>query len=124
MEPEEADLTPGQDVGTAVLRHAEVGRDADPDDDERGKDPEQKCRLADGQPRQVVALEEESNPSRATAVNVHLDDLAAYRCGGVTRRLLFAVAVQNRALRRSRARHGPSVALGTRYAGLPKRSSR
>ena len=112
--------TPGAD--TALLGHAQVGSDADPDDDERGEDPEQERRLADGQPRQVFALEEESNPSGATGSNVQLDNLTAYRCGGVARRLPFSVAIDNSPVGKSRTSHRPSLALGARYAFDPRRS--
>ncbi len=105
-----------------MLGHAQVGRDAGPDDDERGEDPEQECGLAYGKPRKLLALQEEPNPTGTTAMNVELDNFAAYRCGGIGCRLPFTVAVENRPPGRSRARHRPSVARGTRCAVRPKRS--
>jgi hypothetical protein len=123
VESEEAHLTPAQDTGNAALGHAQVGSDADPDDDERGEDPEQERGFTDGKPRQLFALKEETNPMRATAMNVHLDDFTAYGCGWVARRLPFAVAVGNRPPGEWRARHRPSVARDTRCAIVRKRSS-
>jgi hypothetical protein len=123
VEPAEAQLTTARSAGSEVLGHAQVGSDADPDDDERGEDPEQERGFTDGKPRQLFALEEETNPMRATAMNVHLDDFTAYRCGWVARRLPVAVAVGNRPPWEWRARHRPSVARDTRCAIVRKRSS-
>jgi hypothetical protein len=124
VESEEAHLTPAQDTGNAALGHAQVGSDADPDDDERGEDPEQERGLTDGKPRQLAALEEELNPAGATSANVQLDDFTAHRRGGVARRLPFIVAVDDGRSRHSRARHRPSVARDTWCAIGPERSSR
>ena len=113
---------PGE--GNAALSHAQVGSEADPDDDERSEDPEQECRFADGKPRQVPPLEKKPKPTGATAVNVQFDDFPAHRLGGVVRRLPFTVAVDDGPSRQSRAHHESSVARGTWCGTVWKRSSR
>jgi hypothetical protein len=97
----------------ATLGHSEVGRNGDPDDDERGQDPEQERGLTDRQPGQLLALEEEADPMCATAMKVELDDFAAHGLGGVASRPSFAVAIEDRPAGPARASHRPSVALST-----------
>ena len=123
MEPEEVHLMPPQGTGNPALGHAEVGSDADPDDDERGEDPEQERRFADGQPWQFPPLEKKPKPTGATAMNVQLDDFPAHRRGRVACRLPFTVAVNDGPSTQSVAHHQPSVARGTSCGIVWKRSS-
>lgn len=124
MEPAESQLTPAHRAGwSAALGQAEVGRDRDPDEDERSEDPQQERGLADGKPRKLLASEEEPNAMRAAAVDVQLDDLTAHRCCGIAGRLSLAVAIENRALGHLPSGHRLSVALGAQYTVVEERSS-
>jgi hypothetical protein len=97
--------------GGAWLREAEVCGDADPDGYERSEHPEQKCRLGDRKPWELLALQEEPRPLRSAAVNVQLDDLSAHRFGGIAGRLAVAVAKEDR----------PGGPLGRHRASLARR---
>ena len=60
--------------------------DGRPDGDQRGEDPEQKRGLADRQPRQLLAREEEPSAAGRPPVRGELDDLAGDRRGGIVGR--------------------------------------
>ena len=95
-----------------ALGQREDESDASPDENEASQHPEQECRLADRQPRDVRAIEEEARAPEP-AVIVVLGDLAGDRLRGVLGRPAGGVGVYDLAGSASGLRlgcHRPSVA--------------
>jgi len=83
--------------------------DGEPDHEEPGKNPQQEGRLADWQPWQLAAVEEEPRASGRAAVSVVLDHFASHGLRRVVGRLTFRVEI-----------HDPSARLGP--ARIPARA--
>jgi hypothetical protein len=92
----------------ASLAEGEDDADRRPDCHESGEHPEQERRLADGQPRQLVACEEETRAANDPAVLGDLRDLAGDRRGRVFGRAPVGVHEDHPTVARLVA-HGPSV---------------
>jgi hypothetical protein len=83
--------------------------DGKPDDEEPGKNPEQERRLADWQPWQLAAVEEEPRTTGRAAVSVVYDHLTSHGLRRVVGRLTFGVEI-----------HDPSAPVGP--ARMPARA--
>jgi hypothetical protein len=82
--------------GREELPQSEEKADDQPNDPEGDENPQEERWLAHGEPRQLVALEEEASASRGAAVNVELDDLAHHGLGWIGRRTPLRIAVKGR----------------------------
>jgi hypothetical protein len=111
-----------EDSGAASLGQVEDQPDKQPDDKEKGENPEQERRLTDPQPREFPLVQEEACTPHGNAPHVVLEDLSANSLGGIVSRAAVTVGVYGGTTAcprtRSRLSHGGSV---PETPGLPNR---
>jgi hypothetical protein len=93
MEPAESPVSRHRASGAERSGELEVCRDADPDNEEGGQNPQEERGLGHRQPGKLFSPQEEPCPTGRSAVTVVFDDLAAHGFGRIVRRTPVAIAV-------------------------------